>query len=99
MLRCAEHLKTRADSSKLDYKALRRERVVSLLALVRRETGKPNYRLLSELLLDLVGEKTLEPATLRKMTSRRGVTKQRPLRPQLGRRPQLKKGTTSAAKR
>lgn len=92
MLRCGDHLKARANSGKLDHKARRRERVVSLLALVRRETGKPHYRLLSELLLDLVGDETLTPPTLRKMTSRRGVTKQRPLRPQLGRRPQLTKG-------
>ena len=92
MLRCAHHLKARADSGKLNHKARRRELVVSLLALVHRETGRPNYRLLSELLLDLVGDNTLTPPTLRKMTSRRGVTKQRTLRPKLPRRPQRKRG-------
>jgi hypothetical protein len=92
MLRCAQHLRARADSSKLNHKMLRRDLVVKLLVLVRRQTGRPYYRRLSELLLALVGDKTLTPTTLRKMTSRRGVTKQRALRPIFKRRRPLTSG-------
>jgi hypothetical protein len=92
LLRCAKHLEKRAKSGTTKRKVFRRELVISLLALVRRDTGMPQYRLLSELLDILVGDPALTPTNLRKMTSRQGVTKQRPLRPTFKRRRPLKKG-------
>lgn len=92
MRRCGEHLRVQADSGTFDYRMFRRELVMSLLALVRRQTGRPHYRVVSELLLILAGDPTLTPGNLRQISRRGGVTKQQTLRPTFKRRRPLKKG-------
>ena len=92
MLRCAEHLTSAADPAKPSEKVLRRAAVMSLLTLVRYDTGRPQYPLLSTLLLRLVNDTSLTPGSLRKMSSRAGVPKKRPLRRRLPRRRQSSKG-------
>jgi hypothetical protein len=89
--RYAEHLRQEAERSKRSPHWRRRQAVTELLELVQRDAGKPNHRLVLELLQTFVDPK-LTAGSLRKVGSRALLPKRRASKPKVPARRKTKSG-------